>query len=310
MTKKFLLISSISCGLLFIGFLVIAIVLAANGYAPLGVDNAVADWAYSIRGEKGGATYWFFRIITEFGYTYFVIFIILLMGVIWKFRSKTWFFAGTILVSWCLQQLVKALANRPRPDETLWWMTETSSSFPSGHSITVACVFVLLAYFIITSPTVKKWVKYLIGVLSDSAIVLVPLSRLILGVHYFTDVLAGVFFGAFIALLGIIAYNTFLHFNDKRKAKLVASADADTINNKEAQQIDSERINNTNTSTVNNKVINNGENMSLANNKTKNANLNNKKKIKVRMAINIEEQQDEKTVNQTLTNEQKKTKWK
>ena len=217
MTKKFFIAAGVSAGVLFAGFLVIAIILAVNGYAPLGADTAVAEWAYSVRGEQGGATYWFFRIVTEFGYTYFCIAIILIMGIIWKFRSRTWFFAGTILISWVLQQIIKAIVDRPRPDETMWWMTETSSSFPSGHSITVACVLVLLAYFIISSPAVKTWIKWVIGSLSTAAIILVPISRIILGVHYFTDVLAGVFFGAFVAVLGIIAYNLFVYFRNRHK---------------------------------------------------------------------------------------------
>lgn len=219
MSKKFIITTSISAALLLIAFLIITIVLAVNDFLPLGVDSSVAQWAYDVRGEKGGATYWFFRIITEFGYTYFVIAIIVIMGIIWKFRSKTWFFGITILVSWLLQKLLKAIIMRPRPDSNMWWMVETSSSFPSGHSITVACVFVLLAYFIISSPTVKVWVKYLIGILSTCAIILVPISRIILGMHYFTDVLAGVLFGAFVAVLGIIAYNIYLEIVNKKRKK-------------------------------------------------------------------------------------------
>lgn len=233
MTKKFLITSIVSASLLFIGFLVVAIILATVDYAPLGVDTAVADWAYSVRGVQGGATYWFFRIVTEFGYTYFCIAIILIMGIIWRFRSKTWFFAGTILISWVLQRIIKAIVDRPRPDEALWWMTETSSSFPSGHSITAACVFVLLAYFIISSPKVKAWVKWLIGSLSAAAIILVPISRIILGVHYLTDVLAGVFFGAFVAVIGIIAYNLFIHFRDRNKSNKPAPTTTNEQTDKE-----------------------------------------------------------------------------
>lgn len=220
MSKKFWISVSVAAGILFACFLTITIVLSINGFAPLPIDTAVANWAYSVRGEKGGATYWFFRIITEFGYLYFTLFIIILMAIIWKFRSKTWFFAGTILVSWLLQQLIKAIVMRPRPDEALWWMTEGSSSFPSGHSITVACIFVLLAYFVISSPAIKTWVKYMIGTLSVAAIILVPISRIIMGVHYFTDVMAGLFFGALIAVLGIIAYNLFISYQNKKQNKI------------------------------------------------------------------------------------------
>ena len=108
---------------------------------------------------------------------------------------------------------------RPRPDEAMWWMTESSSSFPSGHSSTVTCLFILLAYFIITSPAVKLWVKNLVTALSTTAIVLVPFSRIILGIHYFTDVLGGMMFGALFAVLGIIAYNVYLMIMQKKSTK-------------------------------------------------------------------------------------------
>ena len=219
MSKKFLLATLIPLGILLIAFIIIVSVLANANFSALPIDNIIAQWAYDIRGSKDSFMFWFNRIITELGYTYFVIFIILLMGIIWKFKSKTWFFGITILMSWIFQKIIKAIINRPRPDDTMWWMTESSSSFPSGHSITVACVFILLIYFVLTSETVKLWIKYLISALSILAIFFVGFSRIILGVHYFTDVIGGIIFGAIFALLGIIAYNIYLNIRLKNKDK-------------------------------------------------------------------------------------------
>ena len=216
MTKKFWITSGVIAGALLVGFVVIAVVLTSTGLVALPVDSAIANWAYSVRGDMGGACYWFFRIITEFGYVYFVIPFIVLMAIIWKFKGKAWFLAGTVLISWLMHKLIKLIIMRPRPDEAMWWMTESSSSFPSGHSSTVTCLFILLAYFIITSPAVKLWVKNLVTALSTTAIVLVPFSRIILGMHYFTDVLGGMMFGALFAVLGIIAYNVYLMIMQKK----------------------------------------------------------------------------------------------
>lgn len=217
MVKKFWLISSIVASALLLGFIIVSVVLSSVGMAPLGIDTSIANWAYSVRGEMGGATYWFFRIITELGYTYVIVALVVVMAIIWKFKSKAWFFAGTVLITWLFQKLLKIIFMRPRPDEAMWWMQESSTSFPSGHSMMAACVFILLAYFIISSPQVKVWVKYVIGSLCTFAVIIVPISRIILGVHYFTDVLGGVFIGAFMAVLGIIAYHIYLHFMEKKK---------------------------------------------------------------------------------------------
>lgn len=224
MSKKSWIILWAGLGASLAAFLVVLFCVVGNQLAPLGIDTAIANWAYSVRGEKGGAVYWFFRLITEFGYTYFIILIILIMGIIWKFKSRTWFFAGTILCSWILQKIIKFIIDRPRPDEALWWMSEGSSSFPSGHSICVACVFILLCYFICTSPAVKSWVKYLVCTLSAAIMFLVPLSRIILGVHYFTDVLGGLFFGTFVAILGIMCDNWYIDRKNKKASAAIPSS--------------------------------------------------------------------------------------
>ena len=227
MSKKSWVSLFVAMGVSFVAFLVITICIVANGLAPFGIDTAFAEWAYSVRGEKGNDVYWFFRIITEFGYTYFIIAIILIMGLVWHFKSKLWFFAGTILSSWILQKIIKFIISRPRPDSTLWWMNEGSSSFPSGHSICVACVFILLCYFVCSSPQVKVWVKYVVCSISAVMIFLVPLSRIILGVHYFTDVLGGLFFGTFVATIGILLYN--IYINRKQKNKKLDSSKGENI---------------------------------------------------------------------------------
>ncbi len=216
MPKKFLIANLSVVGALLICFLTITIVLSVNNFAALPIDSAIARWAYDVRGSAGGATYWFFRIITEFGYTYFAIAIVVIMGIIWRFRSKTWFFGGTILISWILQNIIKLIIMRPRPDENMWWMIESSSSFPSGHSITVACIFVLLAYFVLISPKLKPWFKYTLCSIFGCIVILVGISRIILGVHYFTDVLAGIFFGSLIAVLGLLLYNVYLDRINKK----------------------------------------------------------------------------------------------
>ena len=91
MTKKFWITSGVIAGALLVGFVVIAVVLTSTGLVALPVDSAIANWAYSVRGDIGGACYWFFRIITEFGYVYFVIPFIVLMAIIWKFKGKVVF---------------------------------------------------------------------------------------------------------------------------------------------------------------------------------------------------------------------------
>ena len=216
MSKKFWISSICLASLLFILFATILAIVLANKNAPLPIDTLIANWAYETRGEKGNFTYWFFTIITELGHYYFVIAFLIIMAIVWKFKGKTWFLVIPVFVTYVLHELIKLIIKRPRPDQSLWWSNEASTSFPSRHSNTATCLFILVIFFIIISPYLKIWLKTVLSSLCSIAIVLVAISRIILGMHYFTDVIAGIFLGATSAMVGIIIYYI---FENKKKIK-------------------------------------------------------------------------------------------
>ncbi len=102
---------------------------------------------------------------------------------------------------------IKAGFGRPRPIE--WFLvTETGYSFPSGHTATALTMYGLLAYMISTS-TNKMWIKSLSYSLASVIVLMVGLSRIYLGVHYATDVLAGAALGGFFLIIGIMCCKWF-----------------------------------------------------------------------------------------------------
>lgn len=99
-----------------------------------------------------------------------------------------------------LVQILKHLFARQRPDIVSHLVSEISMSFPSGHSAMSAVVYLSLAVLL---SRIEKSHKTRIFLISAALIItlLVGLSRIYLGVHYPTDVLAGWMIGLFWALL-------------------------------------------------------------------------------------------------------------
>lgn len=107
---------------------------------------------------------------------------------------------GAIIVTF-LNKLVKALVARPRPDDILHLVHAGGFSFSSGHSITSMCVFGMLIYLVRRNMKNRKAANIFTVILAIPMIC-IGLSRIYLGVHYPTDVLAGWCLG--IAVIAII----------------------------------------------------------------------------------------------------------
>ena len=130
---------------------------------------------------------------------------VLLVGIFyWGIDSKKGFKLGTaLLFSTSLNVAIKNFFAIPRPytiDSTIATQaSETSFSFPSGHSQGAATFWPLFAGL---QKNWKKWLKVLVGLCLP---ILVAISRMYLGVHYPTDVIAGLGLG-FIISCGVLLF--------------------------------------------------------------------------------------------------------
>jgi len=104
--------------------------------------------------------------------------------------------AGTALFT----ALGKLAFHRPRPLEAV--LLESSYSFPSGHASIAVGFYGFLGYLLLRSaPDLRSRVNRLL--LTLLVILLIGLSRIVLGVHYLSDVWAGYLVGAGWLIIGI-----------------------------------------------------------------------------------------------------------
>ncbi|HKE99773.1 MAG TPA: phosphatase PAP2 family protein [Actinomycetes bacterium] len=99
------------------------------------------------------------------------------------------------LVEWLLARLVKALAERPRPPLAAMAAHADGLAFPSGHATQAMAVFGMLTVLV----ALGRWPwrgKVAFGAGALLIVLVVGFSRLYLGVHWLTDVLAGWALGA------------------------------------------------------------------------------------------------------------------
>ncbi|MDE2041344.1 MAG: bifunctional DedA family/phosphatase PAP2 family protein [Patescibacteria group bacterium] len=98
--------------------------------------------------------------------------------------------------------VLKEFFMRARPANALMAMLN-DPSFPSGHAGMAAAFFVSLAYLV--APKIGSWIRReLFIVACVAAVFLIGLSRLVLNVHWTSDVIAGWSLGTFLATASIL----------------------------------------------------------------------------------------------------------
>jgi undecaprenyl-diphosphatase len=151
------------------------------------------------------------RVVTMLGAPFVLISLSLVAGL--AFVARRNYRAMTLLVatmagSTLLNEVLKLSFHRTRPEPFFEIQTPGSFSFPSGHALASFCFYSTIAA-LISARTKSRTVRIVVWTLAALLITLIGLSRIYLGVHYPTDVLAG-YAAAFIWVIIIaVADRTF-----------------------------------------------------------------------------------------------------
>lgn len=128
----------------------------------------------------------FFKLCSFLGSTYFYVVTIALLVLL---KSRKDIYTGIhLLIIQAINRLIKFIIKRPRPDEIFHLVKETNYSFPSGHSMSAMAGYGL---WIIEVKNSNLKYKNGLMVILGLMIFLIGLSRIYLGVHYFSDVIGG-----------------------------------------------------------------------------------------------------------------------
>lgn len=192
-SKKYLAGFGILAGSL-LSFCIIAYAVGTGNVS--GFDDAIRNFIYGLR-VSGLDT--IMEGVTYLGNWQSVTIVCLLLLAYDKTRLPFGVLGSTVAITdSLLNKLLKQLFQRARPDDILPLIDQGGYAFPSGHSVTSMAFYGLLLFLVQTRMEDRKKANALSLVLLV-LIVLIGPSRIYLGVHYPTDVLAGWAEGIFVA---------------------------------------------------------------------------------------------------------------
>ncbi|MDD3453080.1 MAG: phosphatase PAP2 family protein [Bacilli bacterium] len=131
----------------------------------------------------------YYKIITSLAGAFVVILLTLLALIIFKKKTYGKLIALNLINVVILNQILKFLFQRQRPNIFVL-VDETGYSFPSAHAM-VSLAFYGFIIYLILKTNIKRNLKILLSLLFILVIILICISRIYLGVHYASDVIAG-----------------------------------------------------------------------------------------------------------------------
>jgi undecaprenyl-diphosphatase len=132
-------------------------------------------------------------------------------------RIEAGWLAASLVGASVLNVLLKAVLHRPRPEIVPHLTASTGASFPSGHAMVAAAVYLTIGLMLAETQK-RRAVRVYLMLFFITLVLLIGSSRVYLGVHWPSDVLAGWTIGAAWALAMFAAKRSFAGWGSGRHA--------------------------------------------------------------------------------------------
>lgn len=190
-------------------FIINSLLVVNNKYIV--IDKNVHDFVIKFSSETMTKI---MKVFTFLGSTPFIIGLCILIFIILMIlKKKDYAFkcAGILVISTLLNNIVKVIIRRPRPEYIT--VIENTFSYPSGHTMASVTLYGFLIYYLFKTKISKSY-KILFSILLGIIPFVVAISRIYLGAHYFSDV-----FGAMLLSLALLTSIDLLYDKVKKNNK-------------------------------------------------------------------------------------------
>lgn len=176
--------------------------------ALLEFDRRIHRVAVNLHTDAGTDLFTFFTLVgTPVGLAILCIVVAILLAVERRYRWVA-YLAVTTGAGALLNLALKTYFARERPDLSVALRSAHGYSFPSGHAMGAAVVFGALAYLGIRR--FESWrARSATLAITATATIAIALSRIYLGVHWVSDIVAGISAGTLWVVTATLAYETF-----------------------------------------------------------------------------------------------------
>ncbi|MDR0784229.1 MAG: phosphatase PAP2 family protein [Propionibacteriaceae bacterium] len=151
------------------------------------------------------ATLVFNRAFAPLGSLVIVVGVVIIIAITTRRVGQAVFIGLTAGAIYAPVNLIKMVIQRPRPAPLPYvvpgTLGESSSSFPSGHTVMAAAL--MLTLYLVSTRRLHRWLAASFGILVVAA---TAFARMYVGAHYLTDVLASV---VLVATVGPAIYRLF-----------------------------------------------------------------------------------------------------